>query len=204
MSEEKQQPSFVSSSAGASSSDKSSADKSADKKTSEGKEEKKKEPANLKQQLEELKKQKDEYLACWQRERADFLNYKRDEAERIKEILKYTNIELILKLLPILDNFRKAARQNSLPENLNGQEKEKVNQVIQGFLQIKTQLQDFLRNQGIEEMSVIGEKFDPNLHEAIEEVELEDKDSGTVVEEIRKGYLIEGNVLRPAKVKIIK
>ena len=158
----------------------------------------------LKKKLEECEKLKDEYLAGWQRERADFLNYKREELERIGEILKYTNVGLILNILPILDNFEIAEKK--LPEDL----KADVN--IKGILQIKNQILDFLKNQGIEEIKTVGEKFDPNFHEAVEEIEpssakaTEGKDikSGIIVEEIQKGYKIHGKVLRPAKVRVAK
>jgi molecular chaperone GrpE len=166
----------------------------------------------LKKKLEECQKLKEEYLAGWQRARADFLNYKKEEIERIEEILKYGGEEFILKILPILDNFDLAEKK--LPEDL------KNNDSIKGLLQIKTQILDFLRIQGVEEIKTIGEKFDPNFHEAVEqveesklssspfadarEIEVKDKDSGIIVEEVQKGYKINGRLLRPAKVKVVK
>jgi len=158
----------------------------------------------LKKKLEECEKLKDEYLAGWQRERADFLNYKREELERIGEILKYTNVGLILNILPILDNFEIAEKK--LPEDLKNDEN------VKGILQIKNQILNFLKNQGVEEIKSAGEKFDPNFHEAVEEIEppsakaTEGKDikSGIIVEEIQKGYKIHGKVLRPAKVRVAK
>ncbi|OGZ22905.1 MAG: nucleotide exchange factor GrpE [Candidatus Nealsonbacteria bacterium RIFCSPLOWO2_01_FULL_41_9] len=132
--------------------------------------------------LEECRKQKDEYLAGWQRERADFLNYKKEEMERIGELLKYAGEEMVLKLLPILDNFELA--EKSLPEDLRN------NDNIKGLLQIKNQIIDFLKNQGVEEIKTAGEKFDPNYMEAVEKEEEE-----------RKGYKINGRLLRPAKIK---
>lgn len=150
----------------------------------------------LKKQLEECQKQKDEYLAGWQRARADFLNHKKGEIERIEEILKYAGEELILGILPILDNFDLAEKK--LPENLKKEED------VRGLLQIRFQIQDFLKNQGVEEIESLGKKFDPNFQEAIEEVETNDKDSGLVVEEIQKGYKMNGRLLRPARVKVSK
>ncbi|PIY90926.1 MAG: nucleotide exchange factor GrpE [Candidatus Nealsonbacteria bacterium CG_4_10_14_0_8_um_filter_35_10] len=166
----------------------------------------------LKKKFEECQKLKDEYLTGWQRERADFLNYKREELERVEEILKYADEGLILKILPILDNFEIAARQNFPSENLSGQEKERINQVIQGFLQIKNQILDFLKNQGVEEIKSVGEKFDPQLHEVVGEVAPSEAlakggksvESGIVIEEIQKGYKINGRLLRPAKVRVTK
>lgn len=150
----------------------------------------------LKKKLEECQKLKDEYLAGWQRERASFLNHKKDEMERIGEILKYGAEELILKILPLLDNFYLAEKK--LPENLKNDDN------IKGILQIKTQLEDFLKSQSIEEIKTLGEKFNPNFHEAVGEVELKDKEHGIIVEETQKGYTLFGRVIRPAKVKVTK
>ncbi len=158
----------------------------------------------FKQRLGECQKLKDEYLQGWQRARADFLNYKKEEMERIAGFMAYINEELILKILPILDNFEIV--ENKLPENLKNEEN------VKGILQVKTQIQDFLKNQGLEEIKTLGEKFDPNFHEIIGEVspseasakEGEKVQSGIIIEEIQKGYQINGRLLRPAKVKVVK
>ncbi len=179
-------------------------------KASEGKQ--KEDMDDLKKKLEECQKQKEEYLAGWQRERADFLNYKKEEMERIGEFFKYANLNLILKFLPILDNFEIAEKK--LPENL----KADVN--VKGILQIKNQILDFLKNQGVEEIKAVGEAFDPNFHEVVEEIEVKEKEPGIigeedksssspfaaarVIEEVQKGYKINGRLLRPAKIKVIK
>jgi len=165
----------------------------------------------LKKKLEECQKLKDEYLTGWQRERADFLNYKKGELERVGEILKYADVGLVLKVLPILDNFEIAEKK--LAENLKVDELRssspfadaRVNdENIKGLLQIKNQILDFLKNQGVEEIKSLGEKFNPNFQEIVEIVETKDKESGVVIEEIQKGYKLHGKVLRPAKVKVAK
>ncbi len=150
----------------------------------------------LKKKLEECQKLKEEYLAGWQRARADLLNYKKEELERIGELIKYADIGLISKILPILDNFELAEKK--LPENLKNDEN------IKGLLLIKNQIEDFLKSQGVEEIKSVGERFDPNFQEVIEEVEVEGKESGIVLEEVQKGYLINGRLLRPAKVRVRK
>ncbi len=150
----------------------------------------------VKRQLEECEKKAAEYLAGWQRERADFLNYKKEEMERIGELIGYSREEMILRILPILDNFD--VIEKKLPENL------KNDNNVKGVLQIKKQLLDFLKANGVEEIKSVGEKIDLNFHEAVEQVENEDKKSGEILEEIQKGYKINGRLLRPAKVKIIK
>jgi len=179
-----------------------SAEVTADKKATASQEE-------FKKQLEECEKKAAEYLSGWQRERADFLNYKKEEMERIGQLINYAKEEFIFEILPLMDNFEVIARQNFLSENLSGQEKERVEKIIQGFIQIKIQFQDFLKSLGVEEIKSIGEKFDPKFHESVEEVEPAsptDKGikSGIIVEEIQKGYKSNGRLLRPAKVKISK
>ena len=147
-----------------------------------------KEIEELKKKLEECQKLKDEYLSGWQRERADFLNYKREELERIGEILKYADVGLILNLLPILDNFEIA--EEKLPENLKNDEN------VKGLLKIKNQIKDFLKSEGVEEIKSIGERFDPHLHEIVGEVASSEAlakegkkiESGVIIEEIQKGY----------------
>jgi len=150
----------------------------------------------LKKKLEECQKQKAEYLAGWQRARADLLNYKKEEMEKIGELIKYANEELILKILPILDNIYLAEKE--LPEDL------KKHKWVEGILQIKNQVSEFLKQEGVEEIKTLGEKFDPNFHEVIKEIETKEKEAGITLEEIEKGYLINGRVLRPAKVKVTK
>lgn len=155
---------------------------------------------DLKKQLEECQKLKDEYLAGWQRERADFLNYKRDEWKRLEGILKFAGEGLILKILPILDNFEIAERE------VQGMkyEETKCKEAINGILQIKNQILDFLKGQGVEEIKSMEERFNPNFHEVVEEVEVKDKQHEIIVEEIQKGYKINGRLLRPAKVRVAK
>lgn len=155
---------------------------------------------SLRKKLKECQKLKEEYLAGWQRARADLINYKKNEMERISELLKNANTDLILNILPILDNFEIAIKEiRNQKSKIKDSEK-----IIKGFLQIKNQFQDFLKSQGVEEIKSIGEKFDPNFHEVIAQIEVRDKESGIIIEEIQKGYKIHGKVLRPAKVKVSK
>jgi len=156
----------------------------------------KKEIENLKKKLEEAEKLKNEYLTGWQRARADLLNYKKEELEKVGELIKFSANGLILKILPIMDNFEIAEKK--LPENLKNEEN------VKGLLQIKNQILEFLESQGVEQIKSVGERFDPNFHEVVEEVEVRDKESGIIVEEVQKGYKINGRLLRPAKVKIVK
>ena len=151
----------------------------------------------LQKDLAEAKAKCEEYLNGWKRERADFLNYKKSEMERIGELSKYANEELILKIIPILDNIYLA--ETHVPEEL------KNHDWIKGFNQIKNQLCDFLKKEGIEPIAT-DKNFDPNLMEAVSEVERPEgcDVSGVVVEEVQRGYTMHGEIIRVAKVKISK
>jgi len=146
-------------------------------------------------ELEDCQKISGEYLAGWQRSRADFLNYKKEEMERISEILKYGIEEMILKLLPVLDNFDVAEKK--MPEDL------KNNENTKGILQIKNQILDFFKSHGVEEIKTVGQKFDPALHEIVGEEET-DAEEGMIVREVEGGYSKNGKILRVAKVVVGK
>jgi len=150
----------------------------------------------LNKKLEECARQKEEYLDGWKRERAGFLNYKKEELERLGGLMKYANEALILKFLPILDNFHIAEKE------IQGEIRN--HKYVEGLLSIRTQIMDFLKSQGIEEIKSIGEKFDPNFMEAVEEIEAKDKEKGIVMEEVKKGYTLQSKIIRPAKVKVTK
>jgi molecular chaperone GrpE len=142
--------------------------------------------------LKELEGKAEEYLNGWKRERADFLNYKKDEGERISNMADYAQREMILRMLPIVDNISRAAQH--IPE--------KESEWAKGFLAIENQSSEFLKRLGVEEIKTVGEPFDPNYMEAIEEEDGEA--SGVVVKEFEKGYTVNGKLIRPAKVKISK
>jgi len=150
----------------------------------------------LKKKLEGYQKQKDEYLAGWQRARADFINYKKEETERVGTFFSYAIEGLVLKFLPILDNFELI--EKNLPKDLDD------NEYIKGVSQIKVQVKDILKNLGVKEIKALKEKFDPSFHEAVEQVETEGEESGIVIEEVQKGYKLQDKVIRPAKVKVAK
>jgi molecular chaperone GrpE len=162
-------------------------------------------------ELEESRLKCDEYLNGWKRERADFLNYKKDEMERISQLIKYSNEELILKIIPILDNIYLA--ESHIPAEIKadsppthkaseGQTSQAWKVWIEGFNQIKNQLSDFLAKEGIEPIETIGKDFDPNLMESVGYTEQGEKD--TISEEVQRGYTMHGKVIRVAKIKISK
>ncbi len=156
---------------------------------------------DISQKLQKCEKKRDEYLAGWQRARADFLNYKKEETERITGLAFFARVDVILKNLEILDVFDKTEQETG--KILEKHPCPDLKKIREGFLQVGKQMQDALKKYDIEEIKTKGEKFDPNFAEAVEEIE-SDAESGIIVEEIQKGYKIAGKVLRPARVKVAK
>lgn len=146
----------------------------------------------LKEKLKKCQKEKEEYLDGWQRAKADFINSRKEEEKRREELVKFSNFMLISEILPVFDSF-----------DLAFSGKEENEKSSKGFLFIKSQLEDILKKYGLEVIKALGEKFNPELHESVGEVE-SDKESGIVIEEVQKGYMLNGRVLRAAKVKISK
>jgi len=148
---------------------------------------------DLKKKLEECERQRDEYLAGWQRARADFSNYRKDEALRFEEMARFASENLIKDLIPVLDSF-----------DLGIATLEKSGNVDKGIYMIRAKLEDVLRERGLERVKVeIGKPLNPEIAEAIIEVESEGE-SGIVLEEIEPGYKLNGKVIRPARVKVSK
>ena len=139
-----------------------------------------------------------EYLNGWQRAKADFVNYKNDEARRLEDTARFMTRSLIQDLFPLLDSFDLALKHFGSEKTAGESEQEK------GMLLIRSQMMDILKKRGLEAITVtIGEPFNPEKHEALGEVEA-DLPSGSIAEEIQKGYVLQGRVLRPARVRVAK
>lgn len=144
-------------------------------------------------ELEKCEKEREEYLNGWKRAKADLINYQKEESKRFEELLKFANAGMIRELITVLDSFDLA---------LAAMEKE--GKAEKGVYMIQTQLGEVLKKNGLERMPAsVGGAFDPNLQETVGEVE-SDKPPGTIIEEVAKGYLLNGRVIRPARVKISK
>lgn len=147
-------------------------------------------------ELDECKAKCEEYLNGWKRAKADFINHKKEEFERAQEMVRYAKEDFLESILPMLDNMRlvEANMPKDLLENIH----------VQGLMMVKTQLEDFLKAHNVEAINCLGKKFDPNFHEIAQAVEAQDKESGEIIEEIEKGYMVNGRLLRPAKVRVAK
>lgn len=137
-----------------------------------------------------------EYLAGWKRCKADFENYKKAEAERMSGAILFAKQDVLLEFLGIFDNFERIKAH--LPAELEN------NEWAKGVFLVENQFAEALKTLGLQEIKALGEKFDPALHEAVKQTEEGGKESGAIIEVVQKGYTLNGKVLRPAKVKVIK
>jgi molecular chaperone GrpE len=145
----------------------------------------------LEEKLKKCRELKEEYLTGWQKARADLINARKDDEKRNQEFAKFANFILISELLPVLDSFDSAL------------ERKDDSDFARGIILIKMQLDDVMKKYGLEPMKTIGEKFNLQFHEIVGEAEAKEEE-GVIIEEVQKGYLLNGKVLRPAKVKISK
>ncbi|MDD3488077.1 MAG: nucleotide exchange factor GrpE [Candidatus Pacebacteria bacterium] len=161
----------------------------------------KKKDDKFSKEIEKLKTEREEYLEGWQKERADFSNYKKGEEERFKEVRSFSNERLIKSLITILDSFNLALQSFTR----QAQEEEQNENYIKGIALIKSQLEDILQKEGVEIIIANPrDVFDPTYHEAIMEVEKEGFDSHVIVEMLEKGYLLNGKLIRPCRVLVAK
>jgi molecular chaperone GrpE len=146
---------------------------------------------SLKQALAEAQQKAEEYLAGLQRAQADFINYKRRTEQERQDFSRYANADLILSLLPILDDLDRAL--DSVPPKLAKAD------WVDGVRLVDRKFRTTLESQGLTPIKALGEPFDPNFHEALRQ----DKGKeGMVVEEFQKGYIMHDRLLRPAKVVV--
>lgn len=133
---------------------------------------------------------------------ADFENYKKRAARERQEATMFANQELVLKLLPIMDNFELAVAHAGNTGDTAGAEL--VRSFAEGMRMILQQLRSVLAAFGVEEIDASGSMFDPNIHDAVAQEASTEVPEGSVLRQIRKGYKLHGRVLRPAAVVVAK
>lgn len=145
------------------------------------------EKAELKAQLEA---EQNKYLRLM----ADYDNFKR-RAKKDQELAKkFRSQSLLTDLLPVLDNFERAlAIETKSDESAS---------LLKGVEMVQKSLLDAVTAEGLEEIQSVGEPFDPHFHQAVLQESSEDSEPGTVLQELQKGYSLNGRVLRPAMVKV--
>ncbi len=146
----------------------------------------------LKEELKRCEAERKEYLEGWQRAKADFINFKKDEGKRFEDMARFVIASIVEEFLPVLDSFDLAFQ--------HGVSKE----VEKGIMLIRSQFEDVLRKRGIEEIHVnAGDVFDPAKHESVGEMKSEHP-PGAIADVVQKGYMFRERVMRPARVRLAK
>ena len=156
-------------------------------------------PANRLQQLEQelnsLKQEHETVQAQYVRIAADFDNFRKRQVRDQDDLRQQLVCSTLTEILPVVDNFERA-RQQLNPE---GEEAQALHRSYQGLYK---QLVDVLKQQGVARMDVVGQEFDPTLHEAVLREENQEHAEDIVCEELQRGYHRDGRVLRHAMVKV--
>jgi molecular chaperone GrpE len=145
----------------------------------------------LKEAVAEEKENAANNLAGWKRAQADLENYRRRAEQEKGEIARFGNTQIMLGLLPVIDDLERAI--DSVPSDLAD------NSWVDGMRLITRKLRMNLEAQGLTQIKALGEQFDPNIHEAVMQAQGEE---GKVVEEIEKGYKLNDRLIRPSKVVV--
>ena len=148
---------------------------------------------DLMEQMENLKKEKEELFARLQRLQADFDNYRKRSMAEQDRCVQFALAEVFKSLIPVIDNFERALES-----------KEKGEGFAEGVQMIFKQLKEILEKEGLELIEAEGKPFDPYVHEAVMHVESEGYKENVVVEEFQKGYKFKDKLIRPSMVKVAK
>ena len=151
-------------------------------------------PASTEEDGDGLQADLDRFRDLALRSQADFENYKKRSAREKEEAIKYANSSLLERLIAIVDNFElglSAARAEA-----------EKSPVFSGMSMVLKQLMDFLTESGLEPIDATGQKFDPNLHEAIAHEPSEKIPEGIVIRQTRRGYRMKDRLLRPSSVVV--
>ena len=137
----------------------------------------------------DLQEKKDRLL----RLQADFDNFRRRSAKEREEISAVVTQNFCKDMLPLLDNFERAMAA----------ETKDVEAFQKGVEMIFRQFQEVLKKNGLEQIEAVGQKFDPNFHQAVMRVEDPEREDDTVAQELQKGYMVKGRVIRPSMVQVV-
>jgi molecular chaperone GrpE len=141
---------------------------------------------------DKMKEQEDRFL----RLAAEFDNYKKRTARQHEMMAIASKERVIMPFLEIIDNFRRALEAADKSSDFES--------LMEGTRMVYQHIQDILRKEGVEEIDAVGEKFDPNLHDAVMQGESDEYSEGTVMQELSKGYRLDGKVIRHSRVVVSK
>lgn len=151
---------------------------------------------SLKKSLEEEKKKADDYLNRLKYLQADFENYRKRTEKEKAEILNREKTRLITRLLVVLDELELAIK--------NGKNAQNKDTIVEGVEMVYNKFQKLLYEEGLCEIEALGKTFDPQFHEAALVVQTDTHPNNTIIEELRKGFMVNGKVVRPSSVKVAK
>ncbi len=146
--------------------------------------------------LEALRAERDELKDRLLRLAAETENYKKRSEREKAEFLKRSNQALVKELLPVLDNLERALEAAGQGQDQKG--------LLEGLELTRQELWKVLERHGLERVEALGQVFDPEYHEAMMQQEDPDVEENTVLQELQKGYLFQGRLLRPAMVVVSK
>ncbi|EKV56143.1 nucleotide exchange factor GrpE [Brachyspira hampsonii] len=152
----------------------------------------------LKKRIEELENESADMKNKYMYAMAEAENIRKRTSKEKIDGIKRANKELLLSLLNFMDNFERALKAGEKEENIQNSE------YYKGISLIHKQFIDFMHDNGVSEIESLGEEFDPNVHEALTMIEVPDLDKEKVVEVYAKGYKLNDELLRTAKVVVGK
>ncbi|MFZ3015956.1 MAG: nucleotide exchange factor GrpE [Minisyncoccia bacterium] len=162
----------------------------------DGEEDLKKTLKKYRADLKTCKKEKEEYLTGWQKERADFANYKKQEDDRKANFSEAMRERILARFLTVMDSFNMAFQNKEAWEKVDENWRK-------GVEHIYSQMNTIFEEYGVKPIGEVGESFDPNIHESIEMVRTDKKeDDHKVSSVIQKGYKLADRVIRPARVNL--
>lgn len=150
----------------------------------------------LQEKLIAAERQAQENLIGWQRAQADYANLRKENERHAREVMEFANAAFMSEVLPVYSHFKLALQH--IPENVHNES------WFVGIENIRKQFQEFFKKYNITEIKTVGEKFDPNIHEAITHEEKEGFESDVVFEEVQPGYMLGDKVVQPARVRVAK
>ncbi len=154
------------------------------------------EEKQIKEEKQKHPEESVDYKDKWMRSLAEYENLKKRFEREKQDTIKFSNQLLIIELFPIMDSFDSAIKSAGTSDNKES--------FLKGLKMLQAEFHRVLENSGLKKIKTVGEKFNPHLHEAEEEVFSEIYGEGLVVEEIRGGYTLNDGLLRPALVKVSK
>ena len=142
--------------------------------------------------LAKAEAERERYLELAQRTQAEFENYRKRTAQQAVQAGERAKVGLLRELLPVVDNLERALAAAAEDEG----------PLAEGVKLVLSELQGVLSREGVEALEPVGERFDPNVHEALSTRPEDGAEAGVVLDVVEKGYRSNGTVLRPARVVV--